>query len=115
MEAIKLTKPELKDTLKLFEGKKGQIPRLIIYLSNNPNSPTVFINTDCAIGNISDVARAANQELYKIGLFITCKRPKDHMKNKFGEPSRMFTWGICRVKTSSTGHQYTTDGLLKNG
>ncbi len=102
MAAVKLDQNELNETLKLFDGRRGQLPRLVRYLAHNPDASTVFVNTDCAIGNISDVARAANQKLQQNGLFISCKRPDKKIENKFGEPSHMWQWGIYRINPKHT-------------
>ncbi len=93
----KLSNDELESVLAAIPQKRGQTPRLITYLSNNPKSPTVFVNSDTAVGNISDIAMKVNPALYKHGLMIACERPDTPILNRFGEPSAMFLWSIYRI------------------
>lgn len=93
----KLEPLELQSALETIPQKTGQAPRLIRYLSNNPKSPTVFVNTDTAIGNISDIAMKVNPALYKLGIMVACERPDTPILNRFGEPSAMFLWSIYRI------------------
>jgi len=74
-----------------------QAQRMLRYLAEHPNASTVEVAANCAIGNLSDVARKSNKYLAIQNLFISCKRPVSRLANRFGEPSRMFQWGIYRI------------------
>jgi len=106
MKAVKLSKSELIAVLKSFKDRRGQVIRLVSYLANKPKSPTVFVNSDCAIGNISDIARSANPTLYKHGLFISCEKPPEPLRNRFGEPSQMYLWSIFELQPAANDEAY---------
>lgn len=99
-EPTTLTPLELDSALKAI-GRKGQAPRLVRYLSANQKSPTVFVNSNCAIGNISDIAAVVNPVLYKHGLLVACEKPPKPILNRFGDPSNMFLWSLFRLDKAS--------------
>jgi hypothetical protein len=70
--------------------------QLVRYLLNHQRAVTVDVNRACAIGNISDVVRKANAELYRVGLFIGCETPLAliPIPNRFDEASQMYLWFI---------------------
>ena len=74
-----------------------QAQRMLRYLAVNPNASTAEVAANCAIGNLSDVARKSNKYLAIQNLFISCQRPASRRLNRFGEPSQMFEWGIYRT------------------
>jgi len=74
-----------------------QAQRMLRYLAKQPNASTAEVAANCAIGNLSDVARKSNKYLAMRNLFISCRRPASRLSNRFGEPSRMFEWGIYRI------------------
>jgi len=74
-----------------------QAQRMLRYLANHPNASTAEVAANCAIGNLSDVARKSNKYLAVQNLFISCRRPVSRLPNRFGEPSRMFQWGVYRI------------------
>jgi len=74
-----------------------QAQRMLRYLAVHPNASTAEVAANCAIGNLSDVARKSNRYLAIQNLFISCRRPARRLANRFGEPSRMFQWGIYRI------------------
>ena len=80
----------------------SQAQRMLRYLSEHPNASTAEVAANCAIGNLSDVARKANRYLATRNLFISCQRPVSRFANRFGEPSRMFMWGLYRFDESAS-------------
>jgi len=79
-----------------------QASRMLRYLAVHPNASTAEVAANCAIGNLSDVARKSNKYLAVRNLFISCRRPVRRLPNRFGEPSRMFEWGIYRTDELAT-------------
>lgn len=100
MKPTTLSKPEIKAILKQIPEHAAQAQRLVEYLANNPKMPTVSVNANCAIGNISHVAAKTNPILFKHGLFISCERPAAPIPNRFGERSQMFEWSIFRLENN---------------
>lgn len=82
----------LADAIILHSSKQQR--RLIRYLLNNQKAVTVDVNRACAVGNISDVARKANEHLHQVGLFIGCETPPAPIPNRFAEASQMYLWFI---------------------
>jgi len=74
-----------------------QAQRMLRYLAAHPNASTAAVASSCGIANLSDVARKSNKYLAIKNLFISCKRPVRRLPNRFGEPSRMYQWGIYRT------------------
>lgn len=97
MKAKTLTDQELDNALSVVPAHFAQAKRLVEHLAKNPNSLTSTVATVCSIGNISDVARKTNPALFKERLFISCSKPVASVRNKFGEISNMFEWGIYRL------------------
>lgn len=97
MTPIKLEQADIDVALESLPAHFSQAHRMLQYLSTNPNAVTVDVNRECAIGNLSDVARKANPYLIKHGLFISCQRPPVHIKNRFNEASNMFLWGVFQI------------------
>ena len=79
-----------------------QAQRMLRYLANHPNASTAEVAANCAIGNLSDVARKSNKYLAVRNLFISCRRPAARLPNRFGEPSRMYQWGVYRIDELGT-------------
>lgn len=71
--------------------------RMFRYLATHPDACTVEVAQNCAVGNLSDVARKCNRHLHSKRLFMGCRRPASPLANRFGEPSRMFQWGVYRT------------------
>ena len=97
MKAKTLTERELDNALSVVPAHFSQARRLVEHLAKNPNSLTSTVASTCSIGNISDVARKTNPALFKERLFISCSKPVAPVRNKFGEISNMFEWGIYRL------------------
>jgi hypothetical protein len=79
--------------------KTGQ--RLVLYLSENPESVTVDVNKNCALGNISDVAREVNHYLWEFRLQVSCRFPEVAILNRFGEKSHMWLWSIFEISEAA--------------
>lgn len=97
MKPTKLDESELATVLKAFPYTQKTGIRLITHLAENPESPTVEVNRNAILGNISDIARKVNPTLFKFGLFISCHRPIKPLKNRLGDETNMFLWGIYRL------------------
>lgn len=76
--------------------KQGR--RFVAYIYENPWAITVAICRDCAVVNISDCASNVRPYLKPLGLDITCRHPEIPIKNRFGERSNMFEWGLVEIK-----------------
>jgi len=74
-----------------------QAQRMLRYLAAHPNASTAAVASSCGIANLSDVARKSNKYLAIQNLFISCRRPAQRLPNRFGEPSRMYQWGVYRI------------------
>ena len=79
-----------------------QAQRMLRFLAVNPGASTAAVAANCAIGNLSDVARKSNRYLPDAGLFISCQRPITRPLNRFGEPSSMFEWGLYRIEKQAS-------------
>ena len=97
MKAVILSAAEVESAEVTLPYGFTQAQRMLRYLANHPNASTVEVAANCAIGNLSDVARKSNKYLAIQNLFISCRRPAARLPNRFGEPSRMFEWGIYRI------------------
>ncbi|MCT2531551.1 hypothetical protein N2382_11860 [SAR92 clade bacterium H921] len=97
MQSISLTDEAKAALFRSVPHQLSQARRLIEHLAQYPDSVTSDVAKKCAIGNISDVARKVNPTLFEHGLFISCRRPVMPIKNRFGEMSNMFLWGIYRL------------------
>jgi hypothetical protein len=94
LKAIKLDEETLSIILKRIDQPEPlQAARLVIHLAENPKSPTVVVNTECSVGNISDVVhKEINPRAYDLGVMIGCEKPIMPIKNKFNQPSGQFLW-----------------------
>ena len=97
MRSIHLSDQDRDSLLRSVPHHFSQARRLIEHLAEYPDSVTSYVAKTCAIGNISDVARKVNPTLFEHNLFISCKRPAIPIRNRFGELSNMFLWGIYRL------------------
>lgn len=97
MRSIYLNDETRATLLRSVPNDFSQARRLIEHLAEYPDSVTSDVAKTCAIGNISDVARKVNPILFKHNLFISCKRPVMPIRNRFGELSNMFLWGIYKL------------------
>ncbi len=97
MKPIILSSAEIESAEVTLPYGFTQAQRMLRYLANHPNASTAEVAANCAIGNLSDVARKSNKYLAIQNLFISCKRPVRRLPNRFGEPSRMYQWGIYRT------------------
>lgn len=101
----------LADAVILHTSKQQR--RLIRYLLNHQRAVTVDVNRACAIGNISDVARKANAELHRVGLFIGCETPPAPIPNRFAEASQMYLWFIVVLPNAKQLQEQTLTPMKK--
>lgn len=97
MKSVTLDKAELSAVLKAIPYTNKTGIRLVTHLAENPESPTVDVNRNAILGNISDIARKINPTLFKFGLFISCHKPARPLKNRLGDETNMFLWSIYRL------------------
>jgi len=97
MKPITLSSAEIESAEVTLPYGFTQAQRMLRYLAAHPNASTAEVAANCAIGNLSDVARKSNKYLAVQNLFISCRRPVSRLPNRFGEPSRMFLWGVYRT------------------
>jgi len=97
MKPITLSSAEIESAEVTLPYGFTQGQRMLRYLAINPDASTAAVAAHCAIGNLSDVARKSNKYLAIQNLFISCRRPVSRLPNRFGEPSRMFQWGVYRT------------------
>lgn len=109
MKPVQLALPESQRIISAIPGKFTQAIRMVEYLANHPGATTQQVASDCAIGNLSDVAHKANPHIYKAGYFIGCQRPVTPINNRFGEPSGMFLWGLYQVHKAANDDDYGVD------
>lgn len=72
--------------------------------------PTLKLNQNCAIGNISDIAATVNKRIAKHGWFIACQKPLIPFKNRFGQPSQMHLWALHRLPEAANDPVYDPAG-----
>jgi len=96
MQPVTLSPAEIESAEVTLPYGFTQAQRMLRYLSEHPDASTAEVAANCAIGNLSDVARKSNKYLATRNLFISCRRPASRLANRFGEPSRMFQWGLYR-------------------
>jgi hypothetical protein len=80
----------------LSENRPALI-RLVEFLSKNPHAPSVTVNRECAIGNISQEATAANKFLFALGYMVGCMRPPVPLKNRFKQDTAQHLWSIYKL------------------
>jgi len=97
MKPIILSSAEIESAEVTLPYGFTQAQRMLRYLAAHPNASTAAVASSCGIANLSDVARKSNKYLAIKNLFISCKRPVRRLPNRFGEPSRMYQWGIYRT------------------
>lgn len=99
------TTDDIETSLKSIPYAATQQRRLVKFLLSNQAASTVQVSQRCAIGNISDIARRANQNIYHAGMYVFCQRPNIPIPNRFGEESNMFYWFVGKLpKTMISEH-----------
>jgi|TARA_R110002096_G_scaffold206523_1_gene392829 hypothetical protein len=88
---------EIVTLVKAIPFKRPAAKRLVEYLSTNPHASTVNVNKNCAIGNISQEANAANRKLYSLGYMIGCMRPPVPLKNRFHQDTAQHLWSLYKL------------------
>lgn len=103
MRPITLSPAEIESAKVTLPYGFRQAQRMLRYLSEHPDASTAEVARNCAIGNLSDIARKSNKYLAKRHLFISCRRPASRLANRFGVPSRVFRWGIYWTDEQASG------------
>ena len=102
MIAAKTLDPYVSENLQhLIPETQRQARRLVEFLSSHPDATTSFVANKVACSNLSQAARVANSFISRNGYFVYCRKPDKPITNKFGEPSRMFMWGIYSLKAAN--------------
>ena len=97
---VKLTNEEYTEIEKLIPESSKQFSRMVKHLAFNPDSETTQVCIACASVNLSDVARKHNYLIEAKGLIVDCRKPPYIIKNRFGERSNQFLWGLYRIGVS---------------
>ncbi len=72
--------------------------RLLCYILVNPNAFTHEIAKACAVGYPPNRLMELNREvLPAYGLHVYCHRPKEWLKNRWGETSQVHQWKLILV------------------
>jgi hypothetical protein len=87
----------LESLVKHLSQNRPAAIRLVEFLAKNPESPSVHVNRECAIGNISQEATAANKKLFKQGYMVGCMRPPSPLKNRFKQDTAQHLWSIYKL------------------
>lgn len=74
-----------------------QFRRMLSHLACNPDAVTNELCIASAAVNLSDVATKNNHLIRQHGIFIDCRKPDKAIKNRFGEHSNQFLWGVYEI------------------
>jgi len=99
LNPIILTDSELLEVTRRVDphGRTNGAWRISMFLGTSGGALTVRVNTECAVGNISDVvSKAINPAIQDMGLYVACTKPPYKILNKFGKTSSMMIWGFFR-------------------
>lgn len=78
-------------------GKEYGAARICRLLSQQPLSLTRKVNSECAVGNISDlVTKTINPAISDLDLYVACIKPPQPVYNRFGQPSGQHQWAFFR-------------------
>jgi len=97
MTIAALEQPETESLVSILPKGRPALARLVNYLANNPHSPSVNVNRECAIGNISQDATAANRRLFQYGYMVGCMRPPVPLKNRFEQETTQHLWTLYKL------------------
>lgn len=106
MTPVALTNEAVYQLTRFIPAEAKQAYRMVTYLAKNPNATTVQVASNCAIGNLSDVAHKVNPYLYPQGFMIACQKPPKPIPNRFDEPSGMWHWGLYEVSEAANDDDY---------
>jgi len=81
----------------ILPAGRPALARLVEYLADHPHSPSVNVNRECAIGNISQEATAANKRLFRKGYMVGCMRPPVPLKNRFEQETAQHLWSLYKL------------------
>lgn len=84
--------------LALKEVTAPQKIRLLKYIAANPDKFTHQIAAACAVGFPPNRLGELNREvLHKYGLYLHCHQPKEWLKNRWGDVSRVHQWRLTML------------------
>ena len=76
--------------------------RIVRKLAANMRVPTVRVNQDCSVGNISDLVNSfINPRIEDLNLQVACFRPSKPIKNKFGQKTGQNLWSFFRIQDAA--------------
>jgi len=74
-----------------------------ILLSIHPATlATLDVDHECAMGNFFDIAGAVNQKILKHGWSVSHQKSLTPFKNRFGQTSQMYLWGLYPIPQAIT-------------
>jgi len=97
---LKLKQEELSEVLKLVSptGVDYQAGRICRLLANG-EARTGVIASRCSVGNLPDVvAKGINPKIAPLGLFISCVKPPNIIRNKFNQVAGDWIYSFYRVE-----------------
>ena len=97
MTIASLEPPEIETLVSVLPETRPALVRLVEYLAEHPYSPSVNVNRECAIGNISQEATAANKRLFVNGYMVGCMRPPVPLKNRFQQETAQHLWSLYKL------------------
>ena len=97
MTIAELKASEKKVLSSILPLRRPALARLVEYLADHPYSTSLNVNRECAIGNISQEATAANRRLYGKGYMIGCMRPPKPLKNRFEQETAKHLWSLYKL------------------
>ena len=104
MTPVKLSNEELIEVLKRVNRtveERGPA-RIVRKLAANMCVPTVRVNQDCSVSNISDLVNCfINPRIEDLNLFVACFLPSKPIKNKFGQNTGQNLWSFYRKQDAA--------------
>jgi hypothetical protein len=97
MTIASLEPSEIETLVSVLPETRPALVRLVEYLAEHPYSPSVNVNRECAIGNISQEATAANKRLFGNGYMVGCMRPPVPLKNRFQQETAQHLWSLYKL------------------
>lgn len=97
----KLTDIQLSKVLERVSptGKDYQAGRICRLLAKG-SSTTLEIAATCSVGNLADViAKSINPKIADLGLYVTCHKPPEPIKNQFGQRAGEWIYEFRKVKS----------------
>ena len=97
MTIASLKPSEIETLVSVFPETRPALVRLVEYLAEHPYSPSVNVNRECAIDNISQEATAANKRLFGNGYMVGCMRPPVPLKDSFHQEAPKSLWSLYKL------------------